>query len=103
MFFVQVYVDDLGLAAKCKVQLAEFKAAMHREFRMKELGETTYYLGIHFIHHPQTRTIHLHQERYILQLLKTFNMEDCKPVRTPMEENHSLTEVEALKPGKKRR
>ena len=66
---------------------------------MKELGETRYYLGIHFTHHPEHRMVHLHQARYILQLLEQFHMQDAKTAKTPMEENHTLTLVEELEPG----
>jgi len=66
---------------------------------MKELGETRYYLGIHFTHHPEHKMVHLHQARYIQQLLEQFHMQDAKTVMTPMEENHTLTQVEDPEPG----
>jgi len=99
LMFVLVHVDDLGLVADCPQQLAKFKEDMGREFNMKELGETRFYLGIHFSHHPELRMVHLHQARYIQQLLEQFNMKDAKVAATPMEENHTLTLVEEPEPG----
>lgn len=101
IFMVQVYVDDLGLANNCPEELREFKEAMRSEFRMKELGRTTYYLGIHFEHHPEARTIHMHQQLYITQLLEKFQLQDSKVARTPLEENHTLIKEEEWGLGEK--
>jgi hypothetical protein len=89
-FFVQVYVDDLGLVTNCKEELREFQEDMGAEFKMKDLGKTTYYLGIHFQHQPNQRTVHLHQELYIRQLVEKFGLQDSKVASTPMEEGHTL-------------
>lgn len=72
------------------VELEAFKADMGSEIRMKELGRTTYYLGIHFQHEPERKTVHLHQELYIQQLLGKFGLHETKVACSPLEENHSL-------------
>ena len=62
--------------------VAEFKGAMMKEYEMTDLGPMKYFLGI------QVRQckgeIFISQEKYLEDLLKRFQMNDCKPVSTPM-------------------
>jgi hypothetical protein len=48
---------------------------MSKEFEMSMIGELTYFLS---------------QEKYTKDLLKRFNMEKCKPIKTPMPTNGHL-------------
>jgi hypothetical protein len=55
---------------------------MQREFEMSMLGELSFFLGLHI---SQTnKGIFISQTKYIKEMLKKFEMEDCKPVSTPM-------------------
>ncbi|XP_064464348.1 uncharacterized protein LOC135375604 [Ornithodoros turicata] len=49
------------------------------------MGEPTYILGIQVQHDKERRTLTISQTRYIDEILKRFNMEDCKSVKTPMD------------------
>uniref|UniRef100_A0A2N9G770 Integrase catalytic domain-containing protein n=1 Tax=Fagus sylvatica TaxID=28930 RepID=A0A2N9G770_FAGSY len=61
----------------------DFKNAMAREFEMTDLGLMAYYLGIEV---KQTEEgIFISQEGYAKEILKKFEMLDCKPVSTPVE------------------
>ncbi|XP_071578912.1 uncharacterized protein [Temnothorax nylanderi] len=51
---------------------------------MKDLGQLHYCLGIEFSQDKKKREIRMTQRKYIQDVLKRFNMEDCKPVATPM-------------------
>lgn len=95
IMFVEVYVDDLGALANSEEEMEEFQKAMSSEFKMKDLGETSYYLGIHFEHHKNSKTIHLHQNLYIQHLLDRYNLLHAKKAPTPLEEGHTLTLEEA--------
>ena len=68
--------------------VAEFKGAMMKEYEMTDLGPMKYFLGI------QVRQckgeIFISQEKYLEDLLKRFQMNDCKPVSTPMAFNKKL-------------
>ncbi|KAM1912364.1 hypothetical protein ACFX14_000440 [Malus domestica] len=55
---------------------------------MKELGELKYFLGIEVAR--SKHGIFLSQPKYVLVLLAETGMLDCKPVDTPIEQNHCL-------------
>ena len=55
---------------------------MKSEFEMSMIGEITFYLGLQ-IQQKNTR-IFISQEKYLNEVFKIFQMEDCKPVSTPM-------------------
>ncbi|XP_021808918.1 uncharacterized protein LOC110752544 [Prunus avium] len=55
---------------------------------MKELGELQYFLGIEVAR--SKHGIFLSQRKYVLDLLTEIGMLDCKPVDTPIEQNHKL-------------
>jgi len=60
----------------------EFKEAMMKEFEMKDLGLTKYFLGIEV--EQSEKGIFICQNKYSKDLLKRFMMENCKPVPTPV-------------------
>ena len=43
-----VYADDILFAGKCSKKTAQVKAALARRFRVKNLGELHYFLGVSF-------------------------------------------------------
>ena len=55
---------------------------MQKEFEMSLLGELTFSLGLQIS--QRTEGIFITQTKYIKEMLKKFQMEDCKPVSTPM-------------------
>ncbi|XP_022883572.1 uncharacterized protein LOC111400387 [Olea europaea var. sylvestris] len=63
--------------------ITEFKKAMTQEFEMTDIGPMTYYLGIEV--KQMEDCIFISQARYAKEILKKFNMEDCKPLCTPIE------------------
>ena len=77
-----LYVDDLFLTGadplihKCKRELAS-------EFEMKDLGLMHYFLGLEVW--QKAGEIFLSQGKYVVNILESFGMMDCKPVTTPME------------------
>ena len=86
-----LYVDDLIIATNNLKVMEETKSSLSTKFKMTDLGELTYYLGIQINMDRATRTVTLNQSKYILDILRRFKMEECKPVSTPMETNLNLT------------
>lgn len=78
-----LYVDDLLVTGSCEGQISGFKAQMLREFEMSELGRLNYFLGIEFT--EIECGIMMHQSKYVLDLLKKFEMVDCNAANTPAE------------------
>jgi hypothetical protein len=52
---------------------------------MKDLGMIHYFLGLEVW--QRTNDIFLSQGKYIVEILKTFRMLNCKPMATPMVTN----------------
>ena len=66
---------------------------------MKDLGKTSRILRMDIIRDREKRTLMLSQEAYIKRVLRSFGMENSKPVTTPLAPQFklkSLTKVEAL-------
>jgi hypothetical protein len=85
LIIVGVYVDDLTIAASSVDTLLEFKALMSTKFEMKDLGEMEYILGLQVRRNRKAKTLHLSQERYVLDVLDRFGMLDCNPTQSPMQ------------------
>ena len=82
LLIVVVYVDDIMFGSK-KYGLAKgFAEEMKSEFEMSMIGEITFYLGLQI--QQKNTGIFISQEKYLREMLKRFQMEDCKPLSTPM-------------------
>src|SRR6218665_674824 len=64
---------------------------MHSKFKMKDLGQLSWFLGINFTYSSESGTIEMNQSRYVEKMLSRFNMSECKPRSTPCDVNlHKL-------------
>jgi hypothetical protein len=86
-----VYVDDILVAARDVATMSSIKAQLHSVFEARDLGEATFFLGMHIVRDRGTRTLKLHHEKYITNLLSSHGMENCKGVHTPMQANVTLS------------
>jgi hypothetical protein len=77
-----LYVDDLFLTGEEKL-IAECKKRLAAEFEMKDLGLMHYFLGLEVWQSPER--IFLNQGKYTVEILKRFDMLECKSMNTPME------------------
>jgi hypothetical protein len=77
-----LYVDDLFLTGEEKL-ITECKKRLASEFEMKDLGLMHYFLGFEVWQSPER--IFLNQGKYTVEILKRFDMLECKPMNTPME------------------
>ncbi|CAB4040087.1 Hypothetical predicted protein [Paramuricea clavata] len=81
---VIVWVDDLIIASDSMQLMEEFKERMKTQFKMKDLGRITFFLGMDF---KQSKgEIRMNKKRFILKILERFGMIDCKPRLTPCEQ-----------------
>jgi hypothetical protein len=77
-----VYVDDIIFGSNVDRMRQNFSEEIQREFEMSMLGELSFFLGLHI---SQTnKGIFISQTKYINEMLNKFEMEDCKPMSTPM-------------------
>jgi hypothetical protein len=77
-----LYVDDLFLTREEKL-ITECKKRLASGFEMKYLGLMHYFLGLEVW--QSLERIFLNQGNYAVEILKRFNMLECKSMNTPME------------------
>jgi len=83
-----IYVDDMIVTGNDEKGISELQRYLASEFEMKDLGGLKYFLGIEV--YRLRLGIFLSQKKYVLDLLAETGMLDCKPVDTPIIQNHCL-------------
>jgi len=83
-----IYVDDMIFTGNEEEGISELQRYLASEFEMKDLGGLKYFLGIEV--YRLRLGIFLSQKKYVLDLLAETGMLDCKPVDTPIIQNHCL-------------
>ena len=86
-----LYVDDMLVVGPNKDRVQELKAQLAREFDMKDLGPANKILGMQIHRDRKNRKIWLSQKNYLRKVLQRFNMQDCKPISTPLPVNFKLS------------
>jgi hypothetical protein len=84
VIFLVLYIDDILLASNDLGLLYETKQLLSQSFEMKELGETSYVIGIKIHRDRQQKIFRLSQRAYIEKVLERFKMSDCKSSMTPI-------------------
>ena len=77
----EIFFDDIifgGREALC----TSFVDEMRKEFEMSMFGEIKFFAGLQVC--QMKFSIFISQTKYIKEILKTFGMEDSRPVSTPM-------------------
>jgi len=82
---ILVWVDDIIIAANDESVLQSVKNSLNSKFKMKDIGQLSWFLGIQFVCKPGV--IEMNQSKYIEKMLSKFNMSDCKPRITPCDFN----------------
>ena len=89
---VLCYVDDLLIAGNDSDLITQVKQFLASQFHMKDLGHLSYFLGIEVNRSPQG--IFLSQRKYVMDLLKEYNLQDAKPLKLPMDPHLKLTHIQ---------
>ena len=82
MIIIEVYVDDIIFKSDDDRLSQQFAKDMQSEFEMSLLGELNLFLSLQIS--QLNDGIFISQSKYIKEMLKKFEMEDCKLVSTPM-------------------
>ncbi|WJX72495.1 hypothetical protein P8452_56374 [Trifolium repens] len=88
ILIIQIYVDDIIFGSTNASLCKNFSKLMQDEFEMSMMGELKFFLGIQ-INQGEDGT-YIHQSKYTKELLKKFNLEECKIMTTPMHPTSSL-------------
>lgn len=86
-----VYVDDIIMAVQGKENLRKIKETLGKRFKMKDMGELKWVLGIEVKRDRKDKKIYLNQSLYVRKMLEAYFMEEITPRNTPAEEGYYLS------------
>nr|XP_018623455.1 uncharacterized mitochondrial protein AtMg00810-like [Nicotiana tomentosiformis] len=89
---ILIYVDNLLITGSHPTLIEDAKMTLHNRFKVKDLGELRYFLGIEVLR-SKNGTL-LNQRKYALDLISQVALSGCKPAKTPLELNQKLTTVD---------
>lgn len=92
IIILALYVDDIYLFCDNEKLKQNTIDELKKCFEMRHLGPIKNLLGARI--QRKEGKIYLDQSEYIQNILSTFGMEDCKPMKTPMELNLKLSPAE---------
>ncbi|XP_019245174.1 PREDICTED: uncharacterized protein LOC109225037 [Nicotiana attenuata] len=75
--YVIVYVNDVLFAGTDQEEIIQLKAFLHEQFRIKDLGQLHYFLGLEVMYKDDG--IIISQRKFVLDMLKEYNCLDYKP------------------------
>ena len=87
-----MYVDDVLIASNDKDQVDQFKVLLNQKFKLKDLGELRYFLGLKVARID--KGISFCQRKYALEILEDAGLLDCKLFKVPMDQNLKLSKHE---------
>ena len=88
IILIQVYVDDIIFGSTNPAYCKKFSKLLESRFEMSMMGELNFFLGLQIRQLPDG--IFINQSKYILDMLKRFNMSNCQSMSTPMETRSKL-------------
>ena len=91
LLYLLLYVDDMLIATKSKEEIRIVKAQLNNEFEMKDLGVAKKILGMEIMGDRVAGRLSLSKKRYIEKVLRRFNMENAKPITTPLAAHFRLS------------
>ncbi len=83
MTVVAVYVDDLITITKSIEQMEKLKKSLAAQYRIKDMGELHYCLGISIERDDERKYLWIHQKQYISEMLEKYGLSQAKTVTTP--------------------
>jgi hypothetical protein len=66
-----------------QTKMTEFKLKIMEKFKVTDLGELDFLLGIKITRNKEKKLLSLSQEKYINEIIERFHMNDCHPTTTP--------------------
>ncbi|XP_070040726.1 uncharacterized mitochondrial protein AtMg00810-like [Nicotiana tomentosiformis] len=86
---ILVYIDDLLITGNDQEEINASKAALHQNFKLKDLGELRYFLGTEIARSAEGNF--MSQRKYALGMISEAGFSGSKPKKTPIEQNLKLT------------
>jgi Reverse transcriptase (RNA-dependent DNA polymerase) len=95
LVIIAIYVDDLLILSNSGNAVNQVKSKLSKRFKMTDLGEARWILGMEVAQDCKRCSLTLSQHRYILDVLERHGMADCRAVSTPMVANLLLDKLTA--------
>ena len=92
-----LYVNDMLIAGSSIEEINNLKKQLSKQFTMKDLGAAKQILGMRIIRDKGNGTLKLSQSEYVKKVLNKFNMNEAKPVSTPLGSHFKLSKEQSLK------
>ncbi|KAL0458364.1 UNVERIFIED_CONTAM: Retrovirus-related Pol polyprotein from transposon TNT 1-94 [Sesamum latifolium] len=93
--YLVLYVDDILLIENDVKMLGDIKAWLSTQFSMKDMGETSFFLGIKIYRDRSRKMLALTQSSYIEKVLKRFKMEHSKRGLLPIRHGIKLSKKQS--------
>ena len=86
--FCQIYVDNIIFGSTNQEFYKEFKKMMTKEFEMSMIEDLSYFLRVQI--KQLKHDIFVSQKKYLKDMLRKFNIEDAKVIKTHVATNRHL-------------
>ena len=80
-----LYVDDILLYAPSLAALEPVMTVLQDKYEMSSMGNALVFLGLQIERNRHSRQLLIHQNRYIAEMMREFQLESVTPYLTPME------------------
>jgi hypothetical protein len=90
LIIIAVHVDDLIILVENVQEMEEMKRVLKVEFKMTDMGELQYYVGVSVVQDKQNNRLWLHQRQYINKIIVKFGKAEAKTVAKPADVNVKL-------------
>ena len=85
LVIIPVFIDDITLASNSQSKIDKTIKDLELHFKLRNLGPTSWLLGMKITRDFSNHSISLSQHQYITDKLKEFGFNDCSPTTTPMD------------------
>ncbi|KAF1318635.1 Integrase catalytic core protein, partial [Globisporangium splendens] len=86
-----LYVDDMLIASNDQAMIAGVKQAISKRFKIKDLGQARFILGIEVHHDISAKTLSISQKSYIDSVIERFGQTNAAPSLTPIDPSTHLS------------
>ena len=88
---IAVHVDDMTILTSSESLMSQVETELESEFSIKRLGEIRQLLGMEVTR--TSNSIQLTQTQYITKILEKYQMDQCNPVSTPIDNHTKLSKL----------
>jgi Reverse transcriptase (RNA-dependent DNA polymerase)/gag-polypeptide of LTR copia-type/GAG-pre-integrase domain/Integrase core domain len=96
LVIIPVFIDDITLASNSKDKIDTTIKELEGHFKLRNLGPTSWLLGMKITRDLSNHSISLSQQQYITDILKEYGFADCNPISTPMDPGLTLQKTQSL-------